>query len=116
MATHQFTSVLQKHHTTLAVVRTLEINLVKFGANVSKMRSGTSSPSVADRQLRYEESSRVSPEPSILRRSTPWDDFRDEDARVLANVRIVRPPSNAEAQSRVSLETMTCTHTNHYKL
>lgn len=68
-----------------------------------------------DRQLRYEQRSCVSPEPSILRRSTPWDDFRDEDARVLANVRIVRPAGDAEAQSRVSLETMTCMHTNHYK-
>lgn len=90
MATHRFTSVLRRHHTTLAVARTLEINLVKFG---------TSSLSVADRQLCYEQSSRVSPEPSILRRSTAWDDFRDEDARVLANVRIVRPASDAEAQS-----------------
>lgn len=48
----------------------------------------------------------VSPEPSVLGCSSSRYDFSDEDAGVFADVGVVCTTRDAEAQSRVTLETM----------
>lgn len=43
------------------------------------------------------------PQAPVLRGRSSWDDFGDEDAGIIADVRVICPSGNAEAQPRVTL-------------